>query len=80
MTSRDFCFWLQGYFECGVPVRLSERETEMVKRHLALVFKHEIDPSMPDPTGILQATHDGKESPLNWPTDGTAGNPVTYRC
>jgi len=36
MTSRDFCFWLQGFFE---------RQTKIVKAHLALVFKHEIDPS-----------------------------------
>ena len=60
MTSRDFCYWLQGFFEIGHPQSLTVQETEIVKRHLALVFKHEIDPSMPDPTGELQATHDGK--------------------
>lgn len=60
MTSRDFCFWLQGYFEVGNPKELSQQQTEMIKRHLSLVFKHEIDPSMPDPTGELQQIHDGK--------------------
>lgn len=47
MTSRDFCYWLQGYFEIrGEPVEAMEpRQVEMIKRHLALVFKHEIDPS-----------------------------------
>jgi hypothetical protein len=59
MTSRDFCYWLQGHFEIANPQELSRRETTLIKQHLALVFKHEIDPSMPDPTGDLQAIHDG---------------------
>lgn len=48
MTSRDFCFWLQGYFELHGPKTLDEKETDLVRRHLALVFKHEIDPSTGD--------------------------------
>lgn len=63
MTSRDFCFWLQGFFELHNPQELSPRETTLIKQHLNLVFVHEIDPSMPDPTGKLQATHDGLFSP-----------------
>lgn len=61
MQSRDFCYWLQGYFEITEDKKtgLSTDQTDMIKRHLALVFKHEIDPSMPDPTGELQAIHDG---------------------
>ncbi len=50
MTSRDFCFWLQGYFELTAlqrgDVALSIEQQSMIKQHLALVFKHEIDPSM----------------------------------
>lgn len=46
MTSRDFAYWLQGYFEISDSNQLSEKQVEMIKRHLALVFKHEIDPSM----------------------------------
>ena len=52
MTSRDFCFWLQGYLEvaeAGRPTTtptLTPEQLECVRRHLALVFKHEIDPSM----------------------------------
>lgn len=45
MTSRDFCYWLQGLFELGVPVQLDAKQTDLVKRHLAMVFVHEIDPS-----------------------------------
>ena len=55
MTSRDFCYWLQGYFEIhgNRPVlepesvyNLNDSQVYMIKRHLAMVFIHEIDPSM----------------------------------
>ena len=64
MTSRDFCYWLQGYFEITEELKdgrgIGAGPAEMIRRHLSLVFKHEIDPSIPDPTGELQAIHDGK--------------------
>lgn len=46
MTSRDFCYWLQGYFEVAQPEEISDKELDQIKKHLNLVFKHEIDPSM----------------------------------
>lgn len=58
MTSRDFCFWLQGYFEVrgagtspGVmdPCELDVDQVAVIRRHLALVFLHEIDPSAGSP-------------------------------
>lgn len=53
MTSRDFAFWLQGFFEIteadsDEPVALSAKQSAMIKAHLSLVFIHEIDPSMGD--------------------------------
>ena len=48
MKARDFCFWLQGYFEVGGAQSLTSEQTDVVKRHLSLVFKHEIDPAMGD--------------------------------
>lgn len=45
MRSVEFCYWLQGLFELAEPKQLTELQTDMVKRHLAMVFKHEIDPS-----------------------------------
>lgn len=45
MTSRDFCFWLQGFFEVSGEPKLNEAQVEIVRKHLDLVFKHEIDPS-----------------------------------
>ena len=97
MTSRDFCYWLQGFFELGgtnkenSKVALTVPQVIIIQNHLNLVFKHEIDPSMPDPTGALQAIHDGKpilneckppvpfnpSNPIsNWPFPDT----TTYRC
>jgi hypothetical protein len=49
MTSRDFAYWLQGFFEISNPQTIGAAETEMIKKHLNLVFKHEIDPSMGGP-------------------------------
>lgn len=48
MTSRDFCFWLQGFFEVSEADNLSTAQTDTLKNHLSMVFVHEIDPSMGD--------------------------------
>lgn len=45
MKSVEFCYWLQGLFELGNPTSLDAAQTNLVKNHLAMVFKHEIDPS-----------------------------------
>lgn len=59
MTSRDFVYWLQGFSEIS-KVAPTEEQWKVIQSHLNLVFKHEIDPSMPDPSGKLQQAHDGK--------------------
>jgi hypothetical protein len=53
MTSRDFCYWLQGYFEVNDAaadanhnINIDKPQIECIRKHLAMVFKHEIDPSM----------------------------------
>lgn len=46
MKSRDFCYWLQGYFEINGGTKLEPHQVDCIKRHLGLVFAHEIDPSM----------------------------------
>jgi|SRR5579859_1189278 len=49
MTARDFCYWLQGFFELSPAVgELSQQQTEQIRNHLHMVFAHEIDPSMGD--------------------------------
>lgn len=70
MQSRDFCYWLQGYFEVSGKNRtsLGPEQVETIKSHLAMVFAHEIDPAMGDKThqdklnnlhGIGGKTNDG---------------------
>lgn len=52
MTSRDFCYWLQGYFEIARKANgrrtIQDDQVAVIEQHLSLVFKHEIDPSMGD--------------------------------
>lgn len=50
MGSRDFIYWLQGFFEISNAETITEEQTIMIKKHLNLVFKHEIDPSMGNET------------------------------
>ena len=54
-----------GYFEISEPKTISENETEIIKKHLALVFKHEIDPSMGDQNhqNELNAIHNTPPKP-----------------
>lgn len=75
MTSRDFCYWLQGLFELTEVDRtgISSKQAEIIQRHLAMVFKHEIDPSAGDgkTQEALNAIHSGGHEP----SGGTV-----YRC
>lgn len=49
MQSRDFCYWLQGFFELSLEDQeISAEQATLIRQHLSLVFKHEIDPSMGD--------------------------------
>ena len=38
MTPKDFCYWLQGYFEIAKPVVISKEVTKTIREHLGLVF------------------------------------------
>ena len=61
MQSRDFCYWLQGFFELsGTKTPLTKEQCKTIKNHLAMVFAHEIDPSFgtPEERTALQDLHD----------------------
>lgn len=70
MTSRDFCYWLQGYFEVAdadnLGISMTDKQVQMIKNHLSLVFKHEIDPSMGDKNhqNELNKIHSSNKNPL----------------
>lgn len=57
MTSRDFCYWLQGHFEIGTEETLSPEQVSLIKKHLAMVFLHEIDPSFGKDNEALDEIH-----------------------
>lgn len=65
MTSRDFAYWLQGFFEISGSTTLTEEQTKMIKNHLNMVFRHEIDPSFGPPKYIeeLSKIHEGGKVP-----------------
>lgn len=63
MSSRDFVYWLQGFFEITDAKNITQQQTTVIKNHLNLVFKHEIDPSIDggnkDKQKEYQNIHDG---------------------
>jgi hypothetical protein len=65
MTSRDFCYWLQGFFELSAqdgPITIEQKH--IIKNHLAMVFTHEIDPSFGTKEHREQLVRDhNKETP-----------------
>jgi len=48
MESKSFCYWLQGLFELGDVKTLSEKQVDLIKAHLNMVFYHEIDQTYPE--------------------------------
>jgi hypothetical protein len=60
MTAREFCYWLQGYFELSGGGALTAEQSQLIQNHLSLAFHHDIDPSTPGNQATMQAIHDGK--------------------
>lgn len=38
MTTEQFTYWLQGFLETANPSSIDEKQTQIIKDHLALVF------------------------------------------
>lgn len=83
MTSEQFVFWLQGFFEMTNSRTISEQQTTMIRDHLALVFDKvtpyrgaEVEIAQPNPV------IDGPTSPVVWPPKDQQPRPaieVTWR-
>lgn len=88
MTSVQFCFWLQGFFEIGGTAHqpqtpsLAAEQVQVIKKHLALVFKHEIDPSQgsPEHQATLQEIHDAFKPSKPPRPPKRPGDTTLYRC
>jgi hypothetical protein len=68
MTSEQFAFWMQGFFELSETNELSPRQVEIIKNHLKLVFYYDIDKSYDvdqKTSETMQAIHDGKHPTLS---------------
>ena len=61
MKATEFCYWLQGWLEISPSTEsLSVDQVEIIRKHLNLVFIHEIDPSYPkEQQPALNAAHSG---------------------
>lgn len=93
MRSRDFVFWLQGFFEIQdassnrTSGELTEGQVNSIKKHLALVFKHDIDPSMGDKPHQNELNQIHGVTVPNMPGSGHGGtsvvpgrNDISLRC
>jgi len=61
MKATEFCYWLQGLFELAEPETMNATQVDLVKRHLAMVFLHDIDKTYPEgEQAALNDLHDGK--------------------
>lgn len=58
MTSEQFIYWLQGYFEISQSTKLNEEQVKIVKDHLGLCF-NKVTPyySIPYPIGTAITTN-----------------------
>ncbi len=68
MKASEFCYWLQGFFEIekerNPSVDLTKKQADVIQRHLALVFKHDLDPKegTSEHQAELQSIHDGENN------------------
>lgn len=75
MKSTEFCYWLQGCFELANPTNgLSAAQVETLRRHLDMVFFHEIDKSYPNQEKLNEIHNKPKV-----PFQNTTGNEL-LRC
>jgi hypothetical protein len=68
LKATEFCYWLQGMFELTNPTELTAAQTDLIRKHLNMVFIHDIDPSYPA----------AQQPALN--TAHSGGDKVVMRC
>lgn len=86
MTSRDFAFWLQGYFEIldpkmeAAPFPLGPAQVKAIRDHLQLVFTHDINPppKPPKPIGQIDWQKVMRDGPEQFVTGVWDPNTATF--
>lgn len=53
LEADQFAYWLQGFFEMANPTTLDERQVQIIKDHLALVFNK----ATPDRDAMIETAH-----------------------
>ena len=82
MTSKDFTYWLQGFFEIAEETEITPRQVEIIKNHLKLVFYYDIDKSYgvdKKTSETTQAIHDGNHPIISPRRERNPGN-VLVKC
>jgi hypothetical protein len=84
MTTEQFCFWLNGFFELrnadpNHKKGLTAEQEVILLNHLYLCFKHDIDPKMGDAAHqqVLNDIHSPQSSMFN---PSSSLNDVMIRC
>jgi hypothetical protein len=81
MTTRDFAFWLQGFFEitgADKSAPLTGHQTDMIRAHLDTVFEHEAALRDPELTRRLNEKHNPpglRDLDADWPIGGHVAPP-----
>jgi hypothetical protein len=78
MNNVDFCYWLQGFFELSEVDTLTDKQVKVIKNHLNLTFKHDIDPARNKESGLSIKTMDNLHSGFH--LQSTTNNDGRIRC
>lgn len=62
MTTEQFCYWMQGFFEISNPKELNAKQVQIIKDHLNLVFNKQTPDRNQEEDDILSTL---KKKPQN---------------
>ena len=82
MMAVNFVFWLQGFFELSDEKTITEHQIDCIKKHLNMVFVHEIDPSYgkQDHQDVLNEIHNSLKPPAFPPSQTSVHGGGLIRC
>ncbi len=66
MTPEQFTYWLQGFMETADPKSIDEKQTQIIKDHLALVFTKVTPIYKPVDTNDLLKKFNENDFKIDW--------------